>query len=345
MTWKILLYGGLLGAPFLALSVDDLTFAPAEGSTATRTWQEETELELVALVYAWDDQEKEQEGGGLVVRNERRLVLTDRHLEVADGRIAKLERTYETLTSLTTASAHDEKSGAFEAQAHGASALEGATVVFTWDDEDDTYVAAFAEGDAGLDEELLDGLTAAANLAPLLPPAGTEEGDDWEVEPAALAALLRFAGEISLAPDLSDGGAAKAAFPGFLLCLAECGAELEGDLEVTWVGTEENDEGTLAALSLELDVSATRDASDAMAGLLSTLGYDEKGRDRGTAELRSAFEGEGTLLWNLERGVAQRLELEGDLEIEYFTVNDKGGIEYSTTMTYAGTAALTVDVE
>ena len=339
---------GLIALTLLATpGGDELTFAPTEGSSVTRTFREVTSLELTSAVQVMDGEENSEDELDVEIKSEREFVFVDEYVTVGEERAEKIARTYQSISSRTWV-ASTEASGSNEGDVEGTSELEGATVVFTWDEDDEEFTAAYSEASAeGYDADLLDGLTAVADLALLLPDESPSEGDSWSVDPAAFGALLGFGGDLSLIPGIEEDNDDEApVLMCFFLSLAEGGAGLEGKVEMTYAGMVETDDGEFASISIAVDISSARDGSEAMRGLTEALGMDaDRFEGMGEGEFRYAFEGEGTLLWDVENHRAHHLALEGNLETVIVMSMEMGGMEMSMEMTFAGPTELTVGVE
>jgi len=339
---------GLLASLFLAVPIGDVpVFAPEEGATVTRTFREKTEMEIESAVQVFNGEEMSEDGLEVEVRNEREFSFTDEYVAVGEDRVDKLARTYGTVSSMTFVSSTEPDGSTEEGEVEGESELEGAEVVFAWDEDNEEYDASFAEDSDATGADLLDGLTPMVDLSMLLPPAETEDGESWDLEPEALAPLLRYGGDLSLIPDIDvEDSGQNPVIMCFFLCLAEVGEDVEGEVELTWNGMEETDDGEFASISITLDLTSTRDGAEAITEIAEALDMDSNPfEDMGTVEFEYAFDGEGTLLWDVENNVAHGLELTGNIETVFAVDADMGGMTMSMRMTFAGTTELSVDVE
>ncbi len=338
---------------FLALALlasrpaDELSFAPEAGSSVTRTFAEKTELVIDSATLELGGERHDQEDLEVDVRYARSTVLVDEPLEVGDERIEKLVRTIEEASSLSFVHSIEDGDNELEGEAEGTSQLADARVLFTWDEEEEEYEIAFEEDNSGYDDDLLEGLVAQADLSFLLPEDEVSEGDTWEVEAGALAALLRPGGDLALeVASEADEDDLRPIVLCYFFGLAECGEDIDGEVALEYEGIEETDDGELAAIALQLELSSSRPIVEAMAKLAEDLDLDQTTFE-GMAEaaVEHAFEGEGTLLWDVEAARAHSLSIEGDLEVTFSAGGSEGGMDVSMELVFSGTTKLTVEVE
>jgi hypothetical protein len=316
----------LLPLSLVALALcpfEELRFAPRQGATLRTTCEGEAHLELVSMEMTVDGAAH----GGMPVpevslewRSE--LVFLDRHEEVDEGRVTRLERTYEALAETTdrSISAHEgDEQETLEAE----SDLEGRTVLFTWDADDEEYATAF-EGDEG-DSDLLEGLAARIDLADFLPEDEVAEGDEWEVPVEAMRAVLEPGGDLQLVSEEEGEGGPD----------TDLGEELDGSVRATLRGSREEDGRTLAVIGLEVEVE----------------GVEERPLADGTGEETSEqeFDLSGELTWDGEAGRLHALELTGELRLRVVTRRDVDmgdqSFEVVQASELAGECALRMRVE
>ena len=305
-------------------AVDELTFDPDAGSTATKTFREETSLSLEELEVELNGQEQPSREIELSVRQERRLVVADEVRQAADGRPLALRRAFREIGGSERVAMVREDAER-EDEAPIVSELEGRAVVFTWDGEDSAYEVEFVEEDEDADPELLEGLWEDADLRALLPTGAVEVGGSWSVEPEALAPVLRPCGNVhaTLSRDDVEGedDPAEPLVMLFFLCASEAAEELEGALEGEVEARYEGTEDGIAVIRLEVDVQATRDVRDEMMRLGASLGLeDPQFTSMDEAEATYALRGEGTLRWDTRAQRAAGFELSGEVEASLSSV-------------------------
>ena len=326
MNTKRLLLATALG-PVIGLAAPprDQTprFAPESGSSAIKTFRMEGSFDLDELSVVLDGQDLGGMLGELVLSAESNstIVVSDGYLELEDGRPARLERTFETLEasfSLSLATAMGD-----EHQGMGsASPLEGATVVFVFDPDEGEYLVEYLSGEG--DEDLLEGLEEDMDLRFLLPEGEVSVGDTWEVDVSEFIALVMVGGDLGFAPeDLESGDFENFGFVEEVLeeTLHDTLAEVfEGTCTCTFAGVGE-DESHLAEIEIELEVSSAVDLVELLTEIVEAIAGaqgEETLFELEVADLDVDLESEGTLLWNLEAGRFESLELgaEGDIGVD-----------------------------
>jgi hypothetical protein len=322
---------GLLLAPDGA----ELVWAPTEGEEVRRSVRSVTELELVELVLEEAGTVEEREDLSISLTNERTLELLDLLEAVGDGRPALLRRSFErieTFTSGTSVTPRWRRS----TEVRGRSPLEGEAVEFAWDESLGDWTVEW--GGAGGPDELLDGLVEDADLRRLLPPGGdVEEGDAWDVDPAALVDVFRMGGDLAVDVRIpADAEEPEPVALGYFLCPREAAAAPEGEVVARDAGEGEY-EGT-RLVELELEVEDTRDVLEA----IRAIGARSKGGFSDAEEFESArveleLEGTGELVWDLELGRAESLTIEAEVELALVaTAPARGGGERTLRLVLSG---------
>ncbi len=325
---------------------DELVFEPQEGASLTRTFREKTELTLESAVMTRDGEEDVADDLELEVTNEREVALIDEVQKIADGRILSLARTYETLDAHTFESATEGGREPEPMESRGSSELEGAKVLFEWDETDEEYAARYDEDSEDHDEDFLEGLEAEVDLGGFLPEGEVSPGDSWEIEPEILAAILRPGGDLTHGLDPIEGrGEQELVILCFCFCLAECGEELEGEVALEYEGRRETDDGELAVISFTVELTSERNVLDSMRTLAERMEVDmPELEEMEEVSVEIELEGKGELLWNVEAGRAHSLELEGELELSFSTTIPRGPVEATMELQFVGTTEVTVEV-
>ena len=322
-------------APWLvapaAKPIDEIAFAPEDGSSVTKTFARTLELageETMTVV-------RNGEEGTLyrmsIDRSESwRIVLADDYLAVADGRPRRLSRTFEEISVEMEVVLLSEV-----VSVEGESDLEGMTVVFTWDEEEEEYRVEFAEETDG-DAELLEGLVEDADLRDFLPGEERDEGDEWEVDATeAMARLLFPGGDLAVVLDAEED--TRRPFEDALW------KALQGEITCTYRGTRDEDGVEVAVIGLEgeLEAEATESSeTDADAELLS-----------GQTEIRKAveLELEGELLWSVELGRVYGLSVEAEVRSSFESVSSRSTDDFEferrTAQTFEGTLVVELGTE
>ena len=309
----------------------EIAFEPGEGLRLRKSFVHAFDLELVeqearVLVDGEEQELGDEESYGIA--DEDRVVFVDEVLAVDDdARVTKLRRTFETISSDATYTYGEEVE-----EVPGESALEGLTVVFTWDPEEEAFDVEF-DGEEG-DEDLLEELEAPCDLAEFLPDGPVSEGDTWEVAVDAFARLSSPGGDLVIL----DEGETEAD--------DEFGDEfdenLEGTITCEYEGEREVDGRKLAAILVqaELRTSVEEEADE----------EDFEGAEvEGTQTFTFEMSLEGVLLWDLAAGHAVSFELVGDAELTIATDQemeaDGTSLEMHSKQRFEGDLSVTVTFE
>ena len=183
--------------------------------------------------------------------------------------------------------------GQFPVEMGGSSDLEGMTVVFTWDEDDESYGVAFDEDSDG-DDELLEGLEENMDLRAFLPEDDVAEGDTWGVDANLMRHVIAPGGALKILPDDLEGmgmgmGGSAPPNPG------EFFEDFDGEITVKYLETREEDGARLAVLEISVDVSSAADMTDWMSEMIADAEMPE-GMDVeiDVSALDMEFEFEGT---------------------------------------------------
>jgi len=306
----------LLLVASLAAPADAPTFAVAAGTKVRKTFTESTSWSVTSLTQRTNGTDMPLPPVDMRGRFEGELVLSDEYGATEDGRLRSLKRTVERAEAAIDAEL--ETDGASEEHAlQLESPLAGEVVLFDWNAERESYDVALES--AGSAREWLEFLQEDADLRTALPPAGTEEGETWSLTTEDLTRLLHPGGSWSLWPTgLPDGAyqfvGVEEVLATSLLAVSMLDAELSGEGEVTWEETREVGGAQLAVLALRFELEADRDAGDTFEELLVQAGHESSREDLGL-EIDWSLRGEGELVWNLQAGRFESLELQLESEI------------------------------
>ncbi|MEW6073663.1 MAG: hypothetical protein AB1726_13855 [Planctomycetota bacterium] len=304
----------------LAAPADAPRFAPAPAATLTKAFTLTTDLTLDSLQILADGQDVGEMIGAIDLSfgGEQSVTVTDVYGDVAEGRPRELTRTFDAIEGVFSFAASAAGEGDSQ-EVSSQSALEGRTVVFRWDAEEGAYDVTFAEGEEG-DQSLLEGLEEDMDLRALLPEGDVAANDAWKVDIAALGALVVPGGDLSLVPEESgdvDSAALEKVLDEHLEGLLE---ELfAGEGECTYKGTREEEGVKVAEIALRLEVSSSVDLTKILLAVVE-MAAEEAGEempdfDISAADLSLDYEGEGVLLWDVERGLLSSFEITGLAEI------------------------------
>ncbi len=301
-------------------------FHPEVGSTLHKSFLVRADFSLDDISVVVDGQDVGAMMGSLDIsfQQEVRVEISDHYQAVEDGRPTKLARTYDELGMVLHMNAAAEMGGG-DQEVKSSSELEGKTVFFTWNEEQGAYDVAFEDGKG--DEDLLEDLEEDMDLRVLLPREEVEPGASWEVELAALD--LMPGGNMCLMPENMDiDTESLEGLEDLFRNLGEdMGDLLEGSCTCTFRGVQEEDGSRLAEIGVEIELACTIGLSEVIEQVMAKVGemggeVPELSVD--TADLNIDFEGEGTLLWNLQAGHVHSCQLSGDATVN---VNLALGVE------------------
>jgi len=184
----LLLAAGIPDAAPAPREAVSLVYAPAEGTVLRRVHENRAFYEVVEVAMTLDGEPPPFELPEPEVSIEalEQIVVVDTLGAVEDGRPARLEREFAELTWETEYSSAEQ-----EQTTEDVCDLEGATVAFDWDADDEHYdVSVDEDADVDVDDADLELLNEDMDLRSFLPDGEVEVGDEWELEVAAYLALI-----------------------------------------------------------------------------------------------------------------------------------------------------------
>jgi hypothetical protein len=272
----------------------EIRFDPAEGLVLEKTFTTLSETE--------SEGDRSSTSGSF----ERTLVVVDEYEAVDEQRVTRLVRTYEEISGesenrMTFGDRENESSGTISSD------VEGATVAFTWDEDDEEYRPSSDD----LDDEVLPRLLFDLDFTALLPEGEVEEGDSWSLDGETYQVVMDPWGELPYDYETSDGQTipGKAEDDEFA---PETDESHDGELVVTFAGTREEDGVTVAVLELEGELETER-----------TVAFSretERGQFSTHSEIHETRTLSGEALWDLEAGHLSSLELEVEVHGEEHSV-------------------------
>jgi hypothetical protein len=333
----------LLAGP--AHGPDRVAFVPAEGLELGKRFEVSTRLELDDFTFTVDGEDV-----GAAMRPELELgaelavAVTDTYVRVADGRPTELRRRYDEIGIEARFDYESEVESGAES-AVGESDLEGETVVFRWDADENAYAAELADDEG--DDELCVGLFEDMDLRALLPPAGAEvdEGSLWALGPATLAPVLAPGGALGLAVREPSREATRVLDALSGLDLGELVDSLrDGEVVATYTGTRDVDGRAVAGIDLRFDVDASADVREALLELVDELGADMPDDfDLSRAELALGAEGTARLEWDVAGGHLRHFEAKADATASLRVVATSSGKVCDVAIGLSGELELRAD--
>ncbi len=304
-----------------------LAFEPEEDTTLERTFEARAEYERTDLELTVDGEpyEPPAEIPGYSEHFLERISVSDRLEQVGEGRPLELVRTFDELLQETTFSAGEEK-----LETTAGSALEGRSVRFTWDEEEERYSVESADED-DLDDEVREWLLEDLDLLALLPDEEVEPGDEWEVAPELYLAFMWPSGLLDFREEGQDEADTGREFSQQTI------EKLAGKGQARFEELREEEGLRLAVIHVELEITtgseSTREA--------------ESGELQLSIEIERTIE--GTVLWDLEHGHAHSAELEAEASRQTTrtgTTQDPEGneVELEQSELFEGTIRYTMTV-
>jgi hypothetical protein len=324
-------------------------FAPDPGSTLHKTFREELQLELTDCVKSIDGKELPRTDGDMTMKGVRELAVTDEYLALADGRAERLRRRFGALRT-TLAVRMDEKDPRLgPLDLSGRSELEDTAVLFQLDGEECTASFETGKDERTPDDAVLAGLREDMDLRVCLPSEEVEEGDSWDIDPAAFASVLAPGGALEFDyPGASDIGA-KFALIFAHMFVGDAAEKSSGNVKATWLSTREVDGRTLGRIELEIDVQCAADLLGR-----ARAGAEASGKDATwiegfrRLELASTWKGTGHVEWDMAAGRIHGSSLEGVLSCNLSIENQLGGeptTVFESAFDFEGKSKLTLVTE
>jgi len=294
---------------------DKPSYQPKQGTTLSKRVSIENELELDDMSLEVNGQDMSEMAGQVEIglKVTMQLSVTDNYEALAGGRPTKLKRSFDEITSNTHVSGSNPMAGSEEKDIPLKSELEGATVVFSWDEDESSYRVTF-DGQEG-DEDLLDQLEENLDLRGFLPDGEVAEGDSWDIPAEAVKAALAPGGDIKLRPEGdSDPMSGMNQFS-----QNDMIGELDGEFTAVYAGTREEEDGTrVAVIRLKIEANSARDMTEHLDEIQEQMkGNLPPGLEVDISALDSEYglEAEGELLWSLEAGLVHELSLSGEVRM------------------------------
>ena len=301
---------------------DQVTFQPEEGLSVTRAFTSETQISLDDFSMSMNGQpfpmEMEME---MDMTMNLGIEVTDEFVAMSDGKPVKLRRGYDTIGSNGTFAMEMAMmpGGGDEKTIAASSELEGKTVLFTWNEDDGAYDVAYDESEG--DEELLEDLEEDMDLRVLLPEGEVAEGDTWEIDVKGLASMLMPGGDVKLVPD--DMEEEMDMMPGmdkFGDWSDMLGDLLEGNASGEYKGTTEVDGVKVGVIAISISISSSNDMTEKIEEVMDEMPDGVEDMSINHVDIELEMEGEGTLHWDLEGGLAHSFEISGTMN----TIMDMG---------------------
>ena len=243
---------------------DELRFHVEPDARLIRSVRVTNDLTLASVSMTIDGQEVEDLGSdaGLRVHLEYSYVVHDLCEAVAAGQPRRVRRSFEELSGSQRQESPDDPEQSHEGDLE--SKLAGSEVLFTWDEEKQEFVAAFAEGETG-EEYLLRGLEEDMDLRVFLPDSEVAVDASWTVELDQMMSLVMPGGDLSLMPENAPDDDSMDKFKEIFGNFGEqFGELLEGECKCTFKGARDENgalpaEGSAGYQSMQRELENARD--------------------------------------------------------------------------------------
>jgi hypothetical protein len=352
---RILLPVALLVPTLLSSHVpgDRIRFAPSEGSSVTKTFENKAEFTLQNMTLTMNGQDSpakpEME---MTITSTQKVVITDDYLTNRDGAPKKLRRSFDELgnnVAIAMKMAMMGQTQNKDQSTTGESELQGKKVVFTWDADKGEYKKAF---DPALDKDaLLKDLEEDMDLRVLLPKEEVKEGASWDIEDVKmLASVLAPGGNLSIVPK-EMAAEDMMGMPGMGSMGDWLRGALEGTAKATFTGLREVDGAKMAVIKVELKISVSKDMTDIVQDAMKKAKLPPEAGEMTVDHMDVDYklEAEGTLVWDIAGGHAHSFDMSGpshvnmDMAMKISPGGQKMSIEYG--MELSGTTGLKLEVK
>lgn len=309
----------------LLLAPESPTFGVESGTEVTKSFGKLLHLELDSMEVTVNGEEEDTgELPEVVIDEEFEAVFVDKYVRVEDGRSQELVRTFETLSNVSTQSSPDMEGEMAEEVSEGESELDGTSVRFRWNSDEEEYVVSWADDEDADSSELFDGLDADADYLYLLPEEDVEVGDSWDLDVAVFDLLSSPGGDLAI---YSEGDDPEDDFGD------QFNDGLEGSMEATLTSIE--DGVATITISGEVTTSVEQDGkpeeAPAELELMQTFDFN--------------FEIEGVLVWDMNAGHAKSLELEGDVNLDMTQDQSMNEFEVQVVQSFTGGLSINATFE
>ncbi len=298
---------------------DKVAFHPSAGSSISRLWSVKSDMSL-------EDMQMTMNGKPMPIQiqmdmemtNETEVGVTDKFVALREGAPKEMLRSYDKLGSSGSFSMKiaNMPEGDKERTVAAESELQGKTVKFLWNEEEQKYDLSFHESDA--DIALLENLDEDMDVRGVLPGKEVAEGDTWEIDVKSLRWLLMPGGNLKLKPT-SSGESGEEMMPGMddMGDLSEMvGDLLEGKATAEYKGIQEIDGGKYGVIHLTVKIASSNDMTETVQSKLKDLPEQVESMTIESMDVALSSESEGTVLWNLASGHVHSIDMSGKMKMD-----------------------------
>ena len=300
---------GLLVPVLLALSPaeDELAFHPAEGSVLKKTFDFTFDfaVDSVQMLVNDVDMGPAMAAEMPAVEVASTTVVSDTYDKMGTGRPMELTRIFEELSWSYDAG---ENSGSESKEE-----LEGVSVRFTWDEDEEAYTVTVLDESTELEPEILNSLGEDMDLRSILPGREVAEGDTWELEASAVWGVLMPGFDVS--KSMSSAEIPPEAQP----IMDFIGEQIERMGEsftftCEYQGTRDADGKEVGVIGLTLECALAVDLVPMIQDLLAANEVPIE-PEIDYADVEFELSGTGEVLWNLAGGHVHTFGVDSDVSI------------------------------
>jgi len=332
---------------------DRIRFAPSEGTSVTKTFENTAEFTLQSMSMTMNGQDlpskPEME---MTINSDQTVVVTDEYVANREGAPKQLRRSYDELGNTVSIAMKMAMMGQTQDKSQnltGESELEGKKVVFTWDEEKGEYTKAFDP--SAEKEDLLKDLDEDMDLRILLPKDEVKEGESWDIDVKNFASVLAPGGNLSILPKEMTAEDMTMGMPGMGSMGDWLRGALEGEAKATFASLREVEGTKLAVIKIEAKITVSKDMTEMVQeGMKKAKLPPEAGEmEIDHMDVDYKLEATGELLWDLSGGHVHAFDMSGpshvnmDMAMNLSPGGQKMSIEYGMEM--SGTTSLKVEVK
>jgi hypothetical protein len=317
-----------IGLLAFTLPKDEIKFSVNEGTSLTKNFEITVEASLDDLLLNFNGQEIDPAAMGsefdLADANGSFgyvLSVVDDYVKMDGARTMELHRQVDTMAGEYSAGTGD--SGSESAP------IEGHTLIFKWDAEEEEYTISEEDKENAVEAEDTELFAEDLDLRSLLPNESVSEGDSWTLSGSDLMSILAPGLDVRKALDKAKEEASEGEMP---IEIDEALDMISEDmvLECTYVGTRDVEGRTLLVIELSSEFESNIDLSDIILEAIEANMPPEMALDLSVV-LEMAAEATGEVTWDARAGHFVNIALEIDIVsvIDASGSMDAGGQEMS----------------
>lgn len=309
-----------------ALPKDEVKFSVAEGSSLSKNFEITVEASLDDMLLNFNGQEIDPAalGGEFDLADANGsfgyvLSVVDDYIKMDGARTMELHRAVETMAGEYSSGTGDSGSES--------NSMEGQTLIFKWDAEEEAHTISVKDEENEADPEDVALFAEDLDLRSMLPSGSVAEGDTWTLRGANLMSILAPGMDVNKALTKAKEEASEGDMP---IEIDEALDMISEDmvLTCTYVGSREVDGRSLMVIELSSEFESNLDLSDMILEVIEAEMPPEMALDMSIV-LEMAAEATGEVTWDARAGhfVAMALEIDIVMIIDASGNMDAGGQE------------------